>query len=132
MPLTGTATSQVTVVVPTVSMTRPTSYTLQQGEFPYCIARRFNLNPSDLLSMNNISDGSLFYPGLILTIPQTGSFPGDRALHGHPDTYTVDTPDTTIYGVACYYGDVLPQNIASANGLSLSSTLTVGQKLTIP
>jgi len=26
----------------------------------------------------------------------------------------------------------LPQNIASANGLSLSATLTVGQKLTIP
>jgi LysM repeat protein len=115
-----------------VSMTRPTTYTLQQGEFPYCIARRFNLNPSDLLSMNNLSDGSLFYSGLTLTIPQTGSFPGDRALHGHPDTYTVDTPDTTIYGVACYYGDILPQNIASANGLSLSSTLTVGQKLAIP
>ena len=132
VPQTGTASSQVTVVVPTVSMTRPATYTLQQGEFPYCIARRFNLNPSDLLSVNSISDGSLFYPGMTLTIPQTGSFPGDRALHNHPDTYTVDSPDTTIYGVACYYGDVLPQNIASANGLSLSSPLTVGQALTIP
>jgi len=132
VPQTGTASSQVTVVVPTVSMTRPATYTLQQGEFPYCIARRFNLNPSDLLSVNNIGDGSLFYPGLTLTIPQTGSFPGDRSLHNHPDTYTVDTPGTTVYGVACYYGDVLPQNIASANGLSLSSPLTVGQALTIP
>lgn len=132
VPQTGTASSQVTVVVPTVSMTRPATYTLQQGEFPYCIARRFNLNPSDLLSVNSISDGSLFYPGMTFTIPQTGSFPGDRALHNHPDTYTVDSPDTTIYGVACYYGDVLPQNIASANGLSLSSPLTVGQALTIP
>ena len=134
IPLTGTAISQVTVVVPTVSMTRPTTYTLQQGEFPYCIARRFDLNPSDLLSVNGISanNASLFQPGLTLTIPQTGSFPGDPALHSHPDTYTVDSPDTTIYGVACYYGDVLPQNIASANGLSLSSPLSVGQHLAIP
>jgi LysM repeat protein len=132
MPLTGTAISQVTVVAPTVAMTRPATYTLQLGEFPYCIARRFNLNPSDLLSTNNLGDGSLFYPGLTLTIPQTGSFPGDRSLHSHPDTYTVDSPGTTVYGVACYYGDVLPQNIAGANGLSLSSPLTVGQKLTIP
>ena len=30
------------------------------------------------------------------------------------------------------YGDVQPQDIASANGLSLSSALTVGQQLTIP
>lgn len=131
-PATGTATPQITSVVPTVAMTRPATYTLQQGEFPYCIARRFNLDPNDLLSLNNITDGSLFYPGLTLTIPQTGSFPGDRALHSHPDTYTVDTSDTTIYGIACYYGDVLPQNIASANGLSLSAALTVGQRLTIP
>ncbi len=128
----ATSTPQAPTVAPTVAMSRPATYTLQQGEFPYCIARRFNVDPGDLLSANNISDGSLFYPGLTLTIPQTGSFPGDRALNSHPDTYTVDTPGTTIYGVACYYGDVLPQNIATANGLSLSASLTVGQKLTIP
>lgn len=132
MPVTRTATPQITSVAPTAPVTRPATYTLQQGEFPYCIARRYNVNPNDLLSINNIADGSLFYPGMTLTIPQTGSWPGDRALHSHPDTYTVDSPNTTIYGVACYYGDILPQTIASANGLSLSATLTVGQALTIP
>jgi LysM repeat protein len=132
VPVTKTATPQATVIPPTTSVGRPTSYTLQTGEFPYCIARRFNLNPDDLLSMNNITDGAVFYPGRTLTIPQTGSWPGDRSLHNHPDTYTVDSSDTTIYGVACYYGDVLPQTIASANGLTLSSALTVGQRLTIP
>ncbi len=132
VPATRTSTPQSTSAAPTAPVTRPASYTLQQGEFPYCIARRYNVDPSDLLAINNITDGSLFYPGMTLTIPQTGSFPGDRALHDHPDTYTVDTSDTTIYGVACYYGDILPQTIASANGLSLSSALSVGQKLTIP
>jgi len=111
---------------------RPSSYTLQAGEFPYCIARRFNVNPDDLLSANGLAEGSSVYPGTSLNIPQTGSFPGDRTLHPHPDTYTVDTADETLGAVACYYGDVTPQEIAGANGLSLSSTLTVGQQLTIP
>lgn len=132
MPGGSTATNYVTAYVPTGIVTRPVTYTLQPGEFPFCIARRFDVNPDDLLSMNNISDGSIFYPGLTLTIPQSGSFPGDRSLHNHPDTYTVDSSNTTIYGVACYYGDITPQAVASANNLSLSSTLTFGQKLTIP
>jgi len=34
--------------------------------------------------------------------------------------------------VACYYGDSLPQDIANANGLALSSSLTAGKQLTIP
>jgi LysM repeat protein len=128
----SSATPYVTVFVPTAIVGRPATYTLQMGEFPYCIARRFNVNPNDLLSMNGISDGSIFYPGRTLTIPQSGSFPGDRSLHNHPDTYTVDSSDTTLYGVACYYGDIDPATIASANHLGLSSSLTVGQQLTIP
>jgi LysM repeat protein len=111
---------------------RPTSYTVQQGEFPYCLARRFNVNPDDLLAANGLTGSSALYPGAKLTIPQTGSFPGDRSLMNHPDTYTVDSAGTTVYGVACQYGDVLPEDIASANGLSVSSALTVGQKLSIP
>jgi LysM repeat protein len=111
---------------------RPASYTVQSGEFPYCIARRFNVNPDDLLAANGLTGSSALYPGTTLTIPQTGSFPGDRSLLNHPDTYTVDSADTTIYAVACAYGDVLPEEIASANDISVSSTLTVGQKLSIP
>ncbi len=129
----STTTPYSTVVIPTVSSVRPTSYTLQQGEFVFCIARRYNLNPDDVLAMNNIVDSQTVYPGLTLTIPQTGSFPGVRAWHSHPDTYTVSgNNDTTIYGVACYYGDIFPETIAAANNLPLSTTLTIGQQLTIP
>ncbi|HVN16973.1 MAG TPA: LysM peptidoglycan-binding domain-containing protein [Anaerolineales bacterium] len=112
---------------------RPTSYTLQPGEFPYCIARRFNVNPDELLSANGLTNGQLYYPNLTLTIPQTSDpFPADRSLHNHPDTYTVPSSDQTIYGVACYYGDIDPAAIAAANGLSLSANLTAGQQLRIP
>ena len=132
MPGGSSVTPYPTIYNPTAYIGRPSTYTLQNGEFPYCIARRFNLNPDDLLSINGISNGGLYYPGRTLSIPQSGSFPGDRALHSHPDTYTVDSADTTLYGVACFYGDVDPATIASNNNLSLSSTLTVGEQLSIP
>jgi LysM repeat protein len=128
-----TVTPQPTIIVPTVPGGVPASYTLQSGEFPYCIARRYNLNPSDLLSLNNIDDGVIFMPGLTLQLPQGGSWPGNRALHPHPDTYTVTgNGDTTLYGVACYYGDIFPQSIAQANNIALSTALTAGQQLSIP
>ncbi len=130
----SSATPQTTVVVPTISGGLPTSYTLQAGEWPFCIARRFNVDPAELASLNGLVDSQIVQPGLVLQIPQTGNpFPGTRAWHNHPDTYTVSgNNDTTIFGVACYYGDILPQTIAQANNLALTTTLTVGQQLTIP
>jgi LysM repeat protein len=127
------ATSVAPVVVPTSTPGRPVSYTLQSGEYPYCIARRFNVNPAELLNVNNLSDGQLLQPGIVLTIPQTGDpFPGTRALHPHPDTYTVSSPEDTIYKIACYYGDVSPDAIAYANSLAAPYTVNVGQVLQIP
>jgi len=111
---------------------RPANYTLQQGEFPYCIARRFNVNPEELLSLNGLYDGSLYMPGTMLQIPQSGSFPGPRALRSHPTTHTVASSDETFYSIACLFGDVDPASIAQANGLSLGSLLTIGQAIKIP
>lgn len=111
---------------------RPTTYTLQQGEFPYCIARRFNVNPDELLSLNGLSDSQVLQPGLVLKIPQSGNtFPGTRALKAHPATYTVGLNDT-VYSIACLYGDVDPMAIAANNGLATPYTLKVGQTLNIP
>jgi len=121
------------IVVPTATPGRPASYTLQQGEYPYCIARRFNVNPAELLSLNNVADGQLLQPGTVMQIPQTGNaFPGTRSLHTHPTSYTVTTADQTIYGVACYFGDVDPSSIAIANGLAAPYILHAGQTLNIP
>lgn len=112
--------------------TRPSTYTLQAGEFPYCIARRFNVDPEQLLSVNGLSDGQTLYPGKVLTIPQTGTFPGNRMLRNHPTTYTVASSGETLNSVACTFGDVDPSAIASANGLSVGAALTAGQQLSIP
>jgi LysM repeat protein len=111
---------------------RPQTYTLQSGEFPYCIARRFNVDPNELLQINGLTEGVLYPPGTVLKIPQTGSFPGNRMLRTHPATYTVTSTDETLYSIACLFGDVDPNAIASANNIPVSTKLTVGQVLNIP
>ena len=120
------------VAVPTATPGIPSTYTLQSGEFPFCIARRFNVDPGELLSLNGLSQNSTFSPGITLKIPQTGHpFPGNRTLRAHPATHTV-TSGETIYSIACEYGDVDPSAIAYANGLTAPYKLTPGQTLQIP
>jgi LysM repeat protein len=127
-----TKTARPVVVVPTATAGLPANYTLQKGEFPFCIARRFNVNPSELLSLNGLNNNSATSPGLKLKIPQTGNtFPGTRALVKHPATYTVKSGDT-IYSIACYYGDLDPSSIAIANSLKSPYKVTAGQTLEIP
>jgi len=110
----------------------PQSYQLQKGEFPFCIARRFNVNVSELLSINGLGTSSLVPVGFNLKIPQTGNtFVGQRALQNHPTNYTVAGGDT-IYTVACKFGDVDPMAIAQANNLSSPYNLSAGQVIHIP
>jgi len=111
---------------------RPETYTLQNGEFPLCIARRFNVDPDALLQASGMTNLDLYYPGLILTIPQSGAFPGNRTLVSHPTTYRVISSDETLYSIACKYGDIDPGAIASSNGISTGSVLSVGQQIKIP
>jgi LysM repeat protein len=112
--------------------TQPASYTLQKGEFPFCIARRYNIDPSALLSTNNLGSTTAISVGFTLTLPQGSTWTnGSRALHAHPAQFTVRSGDT-LNSIACYFGDVYPEFIAAANGLTTSSQLTPGQILNIP
>lgn len=128
-----TATATTAPVLPTPAKP-PENYTLQRGEFLYCIARRFDINPSNLLSYNSLTaaDAENLAEGYVLKIPQSApAFPGNRALKVHPAQYTVAAGDT-IYKIACAYGDVSPEIIAAANNLSAPYTLTAGTVLQIP
>lgn len=131
-PYFQTATAQYSSAYLLTPVPRPPYYTLQLGEFPYCIARRFNVDPNELLAINYLSSGLIYAPGLVLTIPQSGRpFPTARALRPHPVTYTVPAYQTTVYRVACYFGDVDPLVLIQYNRLT-SPFLTVGQVLQIP
>lgn len=135
------ATSTQAVIVPPTSTSapagsKPATYVLKNGEFPFCIARRFNVEPEQLLTASGLTSAQAdsLSAGTVLTIPQSGAFPGDRSWHDHPATFTVGTTynTNTVYGVACYYGDIDPSLIAQTNGISVDAILTAGQTLTIP
>lgn len=120
------------VPVPSATPGRPASYTLQKGEHPYCIARRFDVNPLDMLQLSGLNSGSTYYPGLVLRIPQGGGgFPSARSLKSHPTNYNVTSGDS-IYSIACEFGDVDPNAIVIANNLQAPYTLTAGQTIYIP
>ena len=124
--------SKTPIVVPTATPGKPNSWTLHAGEHPFCIARRFDINPTDLLDASGLSAGSSYSVGTVLKIPNNArDFPGGRSLKKHPDTYTVGSKDT-IYSIACEYGDADPYAIAAANGLSAPYKLSNGQELYIP
>jgi LysM repeat protein len=130
LAISGTASGPLPTSMPVGS--RPASYTLQKGEFVFCIARRFDVDPEQILSLNGLVDSETVYPGTVLKIPQSGSFPGARSLRNHPATYTVTSSGETIYSVACEFGDVDPAAIAQANNVSPGAALTSGQQLSIP
>jgi len=109
----------------------PSSYTLEEGEYPFCIARRFDVNAAELLTLNGLTADSFFYAGEVLKIPQTGNpFEGSRTLHEHPTDYTIQTGDN-LNRIACYFGDVSPDMIALQNNIS-TNDLSVGEVLIIP
>lgn len=134
-PLSSTSPT-ATQQAPTTIVSAPGTYTLQKGEHPFCISRRFNVDPDELLSLSGLTRSQAYSlaTGTTLRIPQTGNpFPGTRPLRSHPDTYTVADATMTVSGVACVYGDVDPAAIVQANpGLSLDSVLTIGQQINIP
>ena len=109
----------------------PDQYTLKSGEFPYCIARRFDIAPATLLSANGLSSSSMTYPGTVLVIPKNAGHYnlGSRALRAHPTTYVVRSGDTAS-SVACLFGDVDPRAIKAVN--DVGENLPVGSTIQIP
>jgi LysM repeat protein len=121
---------QSSAAIPT--LTRPQTYTLQKGEWPFCIARRYNLDAASLLALNGLTINDKPVTGTVLKIPTSGTWSnGPIYLLAHPATYTVRSGDT-INTVACKYGDVSPEAIIAANNLQSPYTLTAGQVLAIP
>ena len=124
--------SPTPIPVPTRTPGIPASHTLRTGEHVYCISRRYNVDPNEVLRINGIAAGSILRAGTELTIPQTGNpFPGNRSLLSRPTNYTVKSGDT-IYTIACEFGDVAPWEIAYANGLREPYNLNAGQTIRIP
>jgi LysM repeat protein len=111
----------------------PTTYKIHDGETIWCLGRRFDIDPADIISANGGKTEVKIDE--VIKIPQNGNpFPGERALHPHTPnmSHTVQAPNDTIYKIGCYYGDVDPNRIIVANNLKEPYTLAIGQKIIIP
>ena len=119
---------------PTTEVGVPSSYTLQEGEWPYCLARRFDIEADSLLTANGLTEDQAaeLSVGTILNIP-AGAPPygGQRSLRSHPTSYTASGIDS-FYSIACQFGDVWPEHIADANGQELDYKPSAGEQLHIP
>lgn len=124
-----------TTPAPITELDVPNQYTLHLGEWPYCLARRFDIDSAALLTANGLTEqqAANLSVGYTLLIPvnQVGTFGGDRSLRSHPTTYTASGNDT-FYSIACAFGDVWPEHIAEANSMDLDDELQGGQQLHIP
>ncbi len=115
-----------------VSYAVPDSYTIHKGEFVFCLGRRFNILPADIMTLNGYKSGDILYPGEIVKIPSNSrAYLGERALQYHPTTYSV-IPGDTLYSISCLFGDVDPRAIAAVNDLDIDLALTSGTILQIP
>ena len=128
IPMTPTAEE---VLIPTLS--RPGTYILKENENPYCIARRFNVDIGELLSINVLTTDSQPSVGISLKIPSTNHpwSSGPIALLPHPTQYTIRNGDT-LSGIACLFGDVSPEAIIFVNKLTEPVTLQSGTIINIP
>lgn len=47
-------------------------YTISKGDTIYSIARRYGINPSDLLRLNGLNNEDTIYPGDVIFVPKDG------------------------------------------------------------
>ena len=128
----ATATSRPVIAVPSATPGRPSTYTIQAGDTFYCLARRYNLNVGDLLNLNGLNNNSFAVIGQVVKIPSSGTWnDGPIALKDHPTSYTVQANDT-LNRIACSFGDVDPNAILYANGMSSANDIQAGNTINIP
>lgn len=124
-----------TTPAPITELDVPIHYTLHLGEWPFCLARRFDIDPASLLAANDLNENqasnlSVGYE-LVIPVDDVGTFGANRQLRSHPASYTASGNDT-FFSIACAFGDVWPEHIAEANGMDLDEELQAGTTLHIP
>lgn len=122
---------QVLVIPTAAPAPTPTiTYTVVRGDTLSTIAQRYNTTVDVLTSLNNITAGTILYPGVLLKVPQsTTTNPNPRPLPGST-RYSVGYGDT-LFRIASYFG-VNVYDLAEVNGILNLNRIYVGQSLVIP
>ncbi len=125
-----------------------TAITVAPGENVDGIARRYGVPASVVMQANNITAPAVIYPGQRLVIPRYGKSPGAAAAAAtraatpppapvaaastpsHHGVHVVAPGDTLSRISRLYHKPV--NDIAKANNIQATATLTVGDRLVIP
>lgn len=116
----------------------PDSYTIVRGDTISAIARRYNVDTTAVLQLNNLSATTLIYPGQTIKLKGTAAAapakpappaPSAPSTQGSATVYTVVAGDT-LGAIAAKHGVPL-SSIFSWNGLNGSSIIYPGQKIKV-
>jgi LysM repeat protein len=127
-----TATPSSENLTPTEASGATIEYIVQHGDWLYSIAYNFNVDPEDIIQLNDLQAPYELDTGQVLLIPTEGSSgasPTNTALAGGTD-YTVLAGEW-VYSIARKFG-VEPQAIIDLNGLVYPFTLYPGDVIKIP
>ena len=118
--------SAVSARTPAQSAT-PTHYTVVAGDTVSAIAARFDVRTADVLALNGLTWSSTIYPGQTLVLQ--GSAPVSTEV-ASTATHTVVAGESP-FSIAQRHG-VTTDDLLDANGLTRTSLIHPGQRLTVP
>ncbi len=124
--------SQLVIAVGLVEAADPTVYVVQRGDTLYSIARRYGTTVNVIVQANGLRNSNRIYVGQRLVIPAAGTTT-TSAPSGSSSSASVHVVQRgeNLYRIALRYGTTV-QALASANNLSSTSLIYVGQRLAIP
>ena len=104
-------------------------YTVKRGDTLAQIARKFGTTVQELVSINNISNPNIIYPGQVLRILTNSTVNGSETRATGSITYTVRRGNT-LSQIARAYG-VTVSHIVELNNIQNPNLIYPGQKLRI-
>jgi len=121
----GGSTAKVTTTAKTTSSSN--TYTVKSGDTLSSIASKNGTTTASLASKNNISNANLIYVGQVLTLSGSTATSATVTQLSNSSSYTVKSGDS-LYSIAAAHGTTV-QALASKNGISNTSLIYVGQKI---
>ena len=107
-----------------------TIHVIQKGDTIYSLARTYGVSVQEIQKLNRIDDPGRIQAGQRIRIPGvSGAFAPEPAAQTVTEHRAAR--GETLYGIARLYGVSL-QTLLSANGLTESYTLKIGDRLRIP
>lgn len=119
-------------------------YTVQAGDWIFKIARDFNVDPQDIIDLNDLVNPGSLTVGTVLKIPVAGTSieptvvgtavattPATTGTPSSGSTVHIVQPGEWIWQIARLYG-LDPQAIIDANNLTSPSNISPGDELIIP